>query len=56
MRGRGGDFFENVVAFDQFAKRGVFMVEEGRVAVADKKLWAGGIRVLRCLLYTSRCV
>ena len=44
MRGRGGDFFQHVVAFDQFAERGVLLVEKARVAVADEKLAAGGIR------------
>ncbi len=47
MRWRRGDFFQHVVAFDQFAERGVLVVEKRRVAVADEKLRAGGIRVLR---------
>ena len=47
MRGRGADFFQNVVAFDQLAERGVLMVEERRVAMTDEKLAAGGIGIVR---------
>src|SRR5208283_3463196 len=47
MRGRGADFFQNVAAFDQLAECGVLMVEERRVAVADEKLAAGGIGMVR---------
>jgi len=38
MRRRRGDLFQHVVAFDQFAERGVLMVEKARVAMADEKL------------------
>ena len=47
MRGRGADFFQNVVTFDQLAKRGVLMIEKGRGAMADEKLAAGGIGIVR---------
>ena len=42
-----GDFFQHVVAFDQFAEGGVLAVEKLRVAVADEKLAAGRIGILR---------
>jgi len=45
MGGRGGDFFQNVITLDQFAERSVLMVEKTRVAVANEKLAAGGIRI-----------
>ena len=47
MNGRGRDFFQHVVALDELAERGVLAVEKARVAVADEKLRAGGIRILR---------
>ena len=43
--GRVGDFRQHVIAFDQFAERGVLTVEKRGVAVADEKLAAGGIGV-----------
>ena len=47
MRGRGADFFQHFVALDELAERGVLAVKKTRVAVADEKLRAGGIRTLR---------
>ena len=47
MRRRGGDFFQHVVAFDQFAEGGVLAVEESWVAVADEKLGASRIGIIR---------
>jgi hypothetical protein len=46
MSRRGRDFFEHVVAFDQFAEGGVLMVQLSRIAVADEKLASGGIGIL----------
>src|SRR5208283_3969753 len=46
MRGRGADFFQNVVTFDQFAERRILTVEKRRIAVADEKLAAGGIGIV----------
>src|SRR5581483_6286705 len=45
VRGRGGNFLEHIVTIDQLAKRGVLMIEETGVTVADEKLAAGGIRI-----------
>ena len=47
MRGCVGDFGQHVVAFDQLTERCVLMIEKSRATVADEKLRAGGIRVLR---------
>ena len=47
MRGGGGNFFQNVVALDELAERGVLAVEKARIAMADEKLGAGGIGIIR---------
>src|SRR5207245_6907524 len=41
------DFFQHFVTLDQFAKSGVLAVEKCRVAVANKKLAAGRIGIVR---------
>ena len=38
-----GDFLKNFVTADDLTKRGVLLVEEAGIAVADKKLATGGI-------------
>src|SRR2546423_4621963 len=39
-----GNFFEYVIAFDQFAESRVLVVQGGRGAMADEKLTPGGVR------------
>ena len=41
---RVADLLQNILAFDQFAESSVLVVQEVRVAMANKELAAGGIR------------
>src|SRR5438552_10769241 len=47
MGGCGGNLFEHVIAFYQFAERGVLVIDKVGVAMTDKELAAGRIRIIR---------